>query len=138
MHQASLRDVALPAELPSSLELKRLSLAIYHGDPSCAERCRDATMLVILAQLLERRVDLDTAIAGIVALRRADYSAGSGSLSVAGQELQLRRDWLSAAMRWLVFRSLREGPLFLAISGGTVVDDSLSADDVIAIIESWS
>lgn len=138
MQEASTSGVAVRTDLPTALELKRLSLAIYHGDPECAERCRDATLLVILAQLLERRVDPGTAISGIVALRRADYRAGDGALAVAGQELQLRRDWLSAAMRWLAFRGLREGPLFLAIAGGTVVDQSLSTDDVLAIIESWS
>ncbi len=137
MHEAPTRDVVIRGDFPSSLELKRLSLAIYHGDPASAQRCRDAVLLVILAQLLERRVDACKAIFGIVALQRSDYSAGDGVLVVAGEELRLRCDWLSAAMRWLVFRGLRQGPLFYAIEDGIVVSQNLSAKDVLAIIQSW-
>ena len=137
MQGASTRNVAIRADFPSSLELKGLSLAIYHGDPASAQRCRDAVLLVILAQLLERRVDACKAIFSIVALQRSDYSAGDGILVVAGEEVRLRYEWLSAAMRWLVFRGLREGPLFYAIEDGTVVTQNLSAEDVLAIIQSW-
>lgn len=121
-------------DFPSSLELKTISLAIYNGDPGSAEACRDATLLAVLGRLREQRVAVEEALEIVVGLDRSDFRSGDGRLKAGRHEIKLSLGWRSAAMHWLVFRGLREGPLFFAIDQGTVAPRPLTVDEVRDIV----